>query len=118
MSLDYAIDMARKMPYHQGQCRVYAFIIDKKGNVLSEGFNQYTKTHPKQAFHAERVGLPKKITLHAEIAALVRIRKGVPYKIFVARVDSKGNPKLAKPCPVCYDAIKHSGIEAIEHTIG
>lgn len=118
MSLDYAIDKARKLPYRMGQCRVYAVVIDKRGNVLSEGFNQYTKTHPKQAFHANRVGLPKKITLHAEISALVRIRKGKPYKIFVARVDARGRPKLAKPCPVCYDAIVHAGIESIEHTIG
>ena len=94
-----------------------AIIYDKRGRVLSIGKNSYEKTHPHQAAHAEKVGLPDKIFLHAEIHAIVKckdLRKA--HKISVLRFDQKGNPKSAKPCPVCMSAIEAAGIKNIEYT--
>lgn len=115
--LTYAISQAKSIPYEQGQRRIYSVVVDKKDRILSEGSNSYTKTHPLQAKFAEEVDLPQKIFLHAEISALVKIRSGEPYKIYIARVDSKGEPMLAAPCPICALAIKEAKIESIEHTI-
>jgi len=96
---------------------ITAIIYDKRGRVLSIGKNQYLKTHPIQAHHAERVGLPHKQYLHAEISAIIRCRKmGKAHKIIVTRLDSKGNPVLAKPCPICQSAIAATNIKVIEHT--
>ena len=94
-----------------------AVIYDKRGRVISVGQNSYVKTHPLQAKHAAEVGLPDKQFLHAEIHAIVRCKDlSKAHKIFVSRWDKKGNPMLAKPCPVCMSAIETAGIELIEHT--
>jgi deoxycytidylate deaminase len=96
---------------------ITAIIYDKRGRVLSIGKNSYIKTHPEMKKHAERVGLPQKIFLHAEVHAIVRCKNlQKAHKISIMRFDSKGNPKIAKPCPVCESAIKAAGIKIVEHT--
>ena len=94
-----------------------AVIYDKRGRVISVGQNSYVKTHPLQALHAQKAGLPEKQFLHAEIHAIIRCKDLTKaHRIFVSRWDSKGNPALARPCPVCVSAIEAAGIEVIEHT--
>lgn len=94
---------------------ITAIIFDKKGKVLSVGKNSYVKTHPKQARHAYRVGLPEKIFLHAEMDAIIRCRDlSRAHKIVVTRITKKGNYGNAEPCPVCYSAIKEAGIREVE----
>ena len=101
----------------QKQHHVTAVIYDRKGKVLSIGQNSYVKTHPQQAHHAKKVGLPEKQFLHAEIAAIVKCRNlKKAHKIFVSRWSSEGSPLLAKPCPICESAIKAAGIHIVEHT--
>jgi tRNA(Arg) A34 adenosine deaminase TadA len=96
---------------------ITAIIYDKRGKVLSIGKNSYVKTHPLQAKYANKVGLPEKQFLHAEIAAIVRCRDlSKAHKIEVYRIGRNGDLLLAKPCPVCESAIKASGIKHIEHT--
>ena len=104
--------MARKQ-----QQDVSAVIYDRKGRVLSVGFNSYVKTHTLQAKHAEKVGLPDKQFLHAEVHAITKCKDiSKAHKIFVARYGKNGQPLLAKPCPVCQSAIEASGIEIVEWT--
>jgi tRNA(Arg) A34 adenosine deaminase TadA len=96
---------------------ITAIIYDKRGKVLSVGKNFYCKTHPLQHRHAEKVGLPDKIFLHAEIHAIARCRQlDRAHRIHVMRFDKQGKPSNAKPCPVCRSAIEASGIKVIEHT--
>lgn len=93
-----------------------ATVFDIKGNVIATGVNSYTKTHPKQAHYAEKCGDPKKVFLHAEIAALVKCRKQ-PYKIKIERYSKEGSPMNAQPCPICMMAIKEAGVKLIEYTL-
>ena len=96
-----------------------AIIYDRKGKVLSVGQNSYIKTHPLQAKHATKVGLPDKQYLHAEVHAIVKCRDlSKAYRIFISRFGKDGQPMLAKPCPVCQSAIKAAGIGQIEYTVG
>lgn len=96
---------------------ITAVIYDKRGRVLSIGQNSYIKTHPLQAKHAGKVGLPEKQFLHAEIAAITRCSDlSKAYRILVTRYDKKGDPVLAKPCPVCMSAISATPIRQIDHT--
>lgn len=96
---------------------ITAFIYDRRGRVLSVGKNSYVKTHPLQAKYAMKAGLPDKLFLHAEIAAIVKCRDlSKAYRIEVVRVGKNGDLLLAKPCPVCQSAIMASGIKIIEHT--
>jgi tRNA(Arg) A34 adenosine deaminase TadA len=94
-----------------------AIIYDRKGRVLSIGQNSYIKTHPLQAKHANKVGLPDKHYLHAEVHAIVKCKDlSKAHKIFISRFGKEGQPLLAKPCPVCQSAIKAAGIQLVEHT--
>jgi len=97
---------------------ITAVIYDRRGRVLSVGKNSYTRTHPMQAKHAEKVGLPHKQYLHAETHAVLRLRNlSKAYRIAVFRYDSYGRPKLAKPCPVCESLISSiPNIKVIEWT--
>lgn len=97
---------------------ITAFIYDKRGRVLSIGKNSYVKTHPKMKKHGAKVGLPDKQFLHAEVHAIIKCKNlDKAHKIMVFRFDSKGNPKMAKPCPVCQSAIEESGITLVEWTV-
>lgn len=101
----------------QNKQSLSAVIYDKRGKVLSVGFNSYIKTHPLQASHAKKAGQPEKQFLHAEIHAIVRCRDlSKAHRIFVSRWGNDGQPRLAKPCPICMSAIRAAGIEIIEHT--
>jgi tRNA(Arg) A34 adenosine deaminase TadA len=96
---------------------ITAIIYDKRGRVLSIGHNSYVKTHPLQASHAKATGNNQKIYLHAEIHAITRCRNlDKAHKILVMRYGKKGEPLLAKPCPVCTSAIEAAGIRIVEHT--
>lgn len=61
-------------------------------------------------------GLPQKEYLHAEVQALLRLKDRSCYKLTVERYDSEGNPKLAKPCPVCRLAIEVYGVKELCYT--
>lgn len=96
---------------------VIAKIYDKRGRLLSVGKNSYTKTHPLQAFHANRVGLNEQIYLHAEIAAIANCKNiSKAHKIVVERFSKKGEPLIACPCLICADGISFTPIKLIEHT--
>ena len=66
--------MSSTVKYRQ-KYDLVAKCYDKKGNLLSEAMNSYKKTHPLQAYFAEKVGLPDKVFLHAEIAAILKAGK-------------------------------------------
>lgn len=99
---------------------IKATIRDRKGRVLSVGYNSYTKTHPEQARFARLAGTERKTYLHAEVAAIIRAcrrRMEPPHSISIERFNSSGQPKLAKPCPICMLAIKEAGIKEVRYTV-
>lgn len=100
----------------QKKHRITATVFDRRGKVLAFAENNYQKTHPLQKWYAAKCGDEHKIYLHAEIAALVKIRRGTPYRILVERYGANGQPLNATPCKICQLAIKEAGIEIIEHT--
>jgi tRNA(Arg) A34 adenosine deaminase TadA len=96
---------------------ITAIIRNKKGRVLSIGQNSYTKTHTLQSHYAKLVGMPEKVYLHAEISAITRCRDlSQAHSITVYRYGKDSRPLLAKPCKVCEEAIKLSGIKKVFHT--
>ena len=94
-----------------------AIVYDKRGRPLSIGQNSYTRTHPRQAAIAAKVGLPEKKFVHAEFSAITKCRDlKKAHKIVIMRYNKQGEPVNAKPCPVCMELIRLSGIKEIEHT--
>jgi tRNA(Arg) A34 adenosine deaminase TadA len=95
-----------------------AIIYNKKGKILSIGKNSYSKTHPLQAHHAKKQGMPERIFLHAEIAAIVKcpdLTKA--YRMQVIRTNKEGRLMYAKPCAVCMSAINSINLKQIEWSI-
>lgn len=96
---------------------VTAIIFDKRGRPLSIGQNSYIKTHPLQLKMAEKVGLPEKKFIHAEIQSIVKCRDiSKAHKIMVMRYNKDGEPVNAKPCKICEQAIALTPIKIVEHT--
>jgi deoxycytidylate deaminase len=100
----------------EGKIKVGAIVFNKRGRILSIGNNRYLKTHPLQKKCAEKADAPSKVYLHAEIDALVKCKSESAYGISVARVNSKGEVRLAKPCKICQIAIKEAKIKLVEFT--
>ena len=97
------------------QLRVFAQVFDKRGRLLSCAVNSYVKTHTVQAKAADKVGRPSSIYLHAEIAALIKIKDWTKaHKMVVLRHLKDGTPALAKPCLICQHVINQTGIKHIE----
>lgn len=96
---------------------IKAIIYDRKGRILSIGENSYEKSHTLMAHHSKKVGLPHKIFLHAEVAAIVKCKDlSKAYKISVFRYNNQGKTLLAKPCICCQSALAATPIKIIEHT--
>lgn len=109
--LKLAIDTATSSPYKK---KVGAVLM-RKNKVITTATNVYDKTHPLQARLACKVGLPEKIYLHAEIAALIKCREEVD-TIIVARVNAQGKLRMAKPCKICALALQQSQIDKVFYT--
>lgn len=96
-----------------------AIIYDKRGRVLSVGKNDYLRTHTLQARHANKVGLPEKIYIHAETDAITKCKDlSKAHTIKVFRTNKKGHYMMAKPCKVCMSVIEEAGIPNIQWTTG
>ena len=93
--------------------RLTAFAFDKRGRLIAQAENNYTKSHPVQAHFAKLVGEPDKIYLHAEIAVLLKCGDVVPHTLQVIRYYKSGKPALARPCAVCQAAIKSWGVKQV-----
>lgn len=109
--IENAIKEAKRSSEHY---KIGCVITDKKGRILSHGFNQ-RKSHPFQAHYANKHN-PEKIFLHAEIAALIKVRDGEPHTIYVGRIMKNGSWGIARPCPICAAAIKDAGIKNVVFT--
>jgi len=93
-----------------------AVCLDRGGNVISYGFNSYSKTHPLQYHYAQKTQKKERIFLHAEIAAIIRARRKID-TLIIARIMYKSlRYGLSKPCPICTLAIMEAGIKNVYFT--
>ncbi len=88
----------------------------KRNKQIAVGINNYNKTNRFFAELAARVGLPEKQCIHAEVLSLLRSKERNVHKITVERYHNDGTMALAKPCPVCQEAIKLFGVKVVEYT--
>ena len=83
---------------------VIAHAFDKRGRLLAVATNSYTKTHPIQAYYAEKVGHPHQPFAHAEILCMLRCKDKKIHKLMIFRYGNNGELVCAKPCPICQEA--------------
>lgn len=85
-------------------------VIAKGRRILCAGYNDMGTTHP-------RMGTLKR--LHAEVHALVSPHSNiVGGDAYVCRVMADGTLGLARPCPICIEALRLYGIKTIYFTSG
>ncbi len=119
--------LAKKLKLHKNMEKdtqnknyfVGAIALDSKGTPICVGFNSFTKSHPYQKKLSERIPIINKreqIYLHAEISTLIKC-KGEADTLIVARIGMNENIfRLARPCPICQEAIKQAGVKKVYFT--
>jgi len=85
---------------------------------IAVAFNDYRKSHPLMRQLAAKVGLHEKLYLHAEVLAILRSGDRKISSIYIERYNTDGSPAMAKPCPVCQEAIQLWGIKNVFYTEG
>ena len=106
-----AISMAHKS---RSRFRLGAVVV-KRRQIVSTGYNQMRKTHPKQQqFCSEE----HTIGLHAEVHACLGVDLADldGAEIFVARVLKSGQTALARPCGVCRQFLASVGVRLVTYT--
>lgn len=103
-----------KLYTHEGY-RVGALIVDRRGSILSYGFNSYVKTHPRMVYN--KFYNEWQIFVHAEADALYSMGyKTEPYAMIVCRLSKANELMNAKPCIGCYSEIRQSAIKRVYYT--
>jgi deoxycytidylate deaminase len=85
-------------------------VLVKDGEIISDGFNTYVDH------------MAHKFTIHAEVAAIGRLRKKITQgcELYIVRIgkESMGTPlKYSKPCIDCSKAINKAGIKKVFYSI-
>jgi tRNA(Arg) A34 adenosine deaminase TadA len=106
--IDKVVDYAKSSP---AKFRHAAICLDRQGKIVSWATNS-RKTHPLQAQYAKRLGKTEKVSLHAEIAALIRSREDID-TVVVARINKRGELRNSKPCPICRLALEEAEVNEI-----
>jgi len=106
--IDKVIDYAK---HSEAKFRHAAICLDNKGRIVSWATNS-RKTHPLQAEYARRTGKEQKVSLHAEIAALIRARDDIE-TVVVARINKRGDLRNSRPCPICRLALEEAGVKEV-----
>jgi len=106
--IDKVVDAAK---HSESKFRHAAICLNSSGHIVATATNS-RKTHPQQAEYAKRVGRPQKVSLHAELAALIKAREDVE-TVVVCRLNKRGELRLSKPCPVCRLALDEAGVDEV-----
>ncbi len=70
-------------------------------------------THAESSWHAEEAALR---ALHRATGATYGIGQFKGYTLYVARVNTKNEPKFSRPCVNCWKLIAGSGITGVYYT--
>ena len=87
-----------------------AVITNKKNQVISVGYNDMRKTHPKCPTWGNFI--------HAELDSLIGLSFEETNKgsIYVYRETSNGQIAMSRPCSVCFQALKRAGVKKLFYT--
>lgn len=112
----YLIERKESIIVDDNKYVVGAFAFDSRGMILAKGTNSFVKTHPRQKQLADCVGLEHKIYLHAEVSAIVKSSAKIDTLIVTRILQHTDEIAMARPCPVCCEAIRQAGIKKVYFT--
>lgn len=107
------INVARSLAEKSEENKKHGAVVIKSGRVVGYGFNKFKndihvipeeliKVHCSR--HAEEIAI-KNAGMNAKGATL-----------YVARVNRNGINRESKPCKICHELIKNSGIKRVVYT--
>ena len=113
--LKLAVEIADTSPSRK---KVGAVLYNSKKRVIATAVNNDYKSHPRQAWWVQRVGLQEKIFLHAEMSCLIKAREDAD-TIVVVRLGGHDGKSLrqARPCRICEPALRSAGIEHVYFSV-
>jgi pyrimidine deaminase RibD-like protein len=108
------LNMARYFAEKSEENKKHGAIIVKSGSVVGTGFNRF-KNHP----HNIPTELIKvHCSRHAEEVAIREAGSNARGAIlYVARVNRQGRDRNSKPCHICSQLIKESGVKKVIYTV-
>jgi tRNA(Arg) A34 adenosine deaminase TadA len=114
MISDSVLQLAIKTAKSSPSKKKIGAVLLRRNKVIVTATNLEKKTHPIQAFLAEKVGLDEKIYLHAEVNALIKSKEKSD-TIVVARIGGHGHDELrmSKPCPICQMALEMNNVNRV-----
>ena len=108
------LNVARYFAEKSEENKKHGAIIVKSGRVVGTGFNRF-KNHPHN--------IPEELikvhcSRHAEEVAIREAGSNAKGAIlYVARVNRQGADRNSKPCHICSDIIKSSGVKKVIYTV-
>lgn len=111
--LKISSELIHCIPFHS---KHFSYLL-YRNNILSVGYN-----HPKTSTLAQKLGFYDKMKYgtHAEIHAILNFPYGEDRlrrcKLINIRIGAKGDLRIAKPCPICTNALDKFQISDIIYT--
>ena len=92
-------------------------VIVHSGKVLGTGANW--ARNPPAVFGEDTESILRNASVHAEMDALSKIKhKHIPGgRIYVARVNRRGQSRLSRPCNQCFTKLYEAGITTYVYTL-
>ena len=110
------IQLAQNMALNSvyGKIRHGAVLI-KGGSVISSAYNKDKFSSFGERFRQQDCG---HATHHAELSCVsgVKREKTAGSSIFVVRLNKVGELRLSKPCPMCHDVLKFTGVKKVYYS--
>jgi len=90
-------------------------VLVKGGSVISTAFNKDKFSAFGARFRQQGRG---PATHHAELGCVTGVdrSKTAGANIFVVRVNRHGQLRLSKPCPMCHDVLKFTGVKKVYYS--
>lgn len=104
------LNLAKKVAETSMCTQKHGAVIVRGGRVLSLGVNKQRNDTMVYSPLTDRV------TTHAEMDALSRVKNPHGATIYVARVNNLGEDRYSRPCDNCYKQLVAVGIKRIVYT--
>ena len=90
-------------------------VLIKGGSIIKAAFNKDKFSAFGERFRQQGCG---PATHHAELGCVAGVdrSKTAGANIFVVRVNRMGELRLSKPCPMCHDVLKFTGVKKVYYS--
>ena len=92
-------------------------VLVKGSSVRNVSCNKQRHCHFGKRFREHHTG---DATLHAELGAILGMDRSKTQgaTVYVASINSDGDRRMSKPCPMCENVLKFVGVKKVVYTTG